>query len=111
MKKLILFMTIAILLLSGCGEESKTIGTLENVKVYDKRVDNICARCSREYYVTFDKEGEQVQLNADEKYYKALQKGTIADVGYNENYYIKKVSFPNIEMKPKVEPEFDNQQH
>lgn len=88
-----------ILLLTGCSIEQEPIGEFVKVKVKDKRTEEHCGRgCWNDYFITFEKDGTIVELQADEEdVYNLFTKNSIVNVSYYDDYYIAEVEFPALE--------------
>jgi hypothetical protein len=97
---------LALALLSGCSktdkqikekkEELKVVGTFKNVKVISKEYKP-CARCVEKWYVTVEKNNEQVQLQLfGEDAYDVLKRGTHVNLKYTKNYFVKEIEFVNF---------------
>ena len=105
-KKVLVCLCIAAFL-TGCGsnasqqekEESKMIvGTFENVEVVGKRYEPCGAKCGDKWYVTIEKNDEQIVLQMfGEDAYNVLKKGNHVNLKYTKNYFIKEIQFVNFE--------------
>lgn len=101
MKKLITFIAL-VFILQGCsvGGNGLTVdGTLTNVKVASKRTEGHY-RASDDYFVSFGKENEQIELEVTEGQYNMLKEGLVVNIDYNFEYArVVNVSFPNLEKE------------
>ena len=98
MKKILII--CCILFASGCSMSmAEPYGSLTGVTVKDKRfVENVCLKpCADEYYTTFEKDGQEVELRIyNENLFNALKKGAVVDVTYNFEYAVEDLSFPQL---------------
>lgn len=101
---------IAIIALAGAfitvllTTESKPIepyGVLQGVTIKEKDTKSLCSssRCNM-YYVTFEKDEQKVKLKAiDVNMYDAVQEGTVVDVEYDDDYFIRELNFTDLEKE------------
>lgn len=103
MKKLliIIFLTIVIFLVA-CQQEPKDLREIEDVTLIEKKDIRDGSRFP-DYVFVLEKNGQSVQLFADNEYqYESVKEGTIINLLYDAgNYTVEKIYLVELEKEVK----------